>query len=126
MLRIQRDDVDAHRVILVLQGHVIAEWADLLERECAELSRSGLRVALDFSGVAFIGRSGFEALSRLSRAGVRIIGCSQLIADILRQEGIAASQDFEDPNDGSVPGEPDRPGPARLRGPELGDRQGRE
>jgi anti-anti-sigma regulatory factor len=126
MLRIQRDDVDAHRVILVLQGHIIAEWADLLERECAELSRSGFHVALDFSGVVFIGRSGFDALSRLSRAGVPIIGCSQLIADVLRQEGIAASGDFEDANDESVPGEPDRPGPVRLRGPDLGDRQRRE
>jgi anti-anti-sigma regulatory factor len=101
MLRIERDDVDAHRVILVLQGHVVAEWADLLERECAELSRSGLRVALDFSAVAFIGRSGFEALSRLSRAGVPIIGCSQLIADVLGQEGIAASRAFEAGDDGS-------------------------
>lgn len=96
MLRIQRDDVAAQRVVLILQGHIVAEWADLLERECVELSRSGLRVALDLSGVVFIGRSGFEALGRLSRAGVGIIGCSPLIADTLEQEGIDVGADLDD------------------------------
>lgn len=87
MLRIQRENVNAQRVVLILPGHVVAESADLLERECATSSRSGLRVALDSSGVLFIRRSGFEALSRLSRAGVRIVGCSPLFAAMLEQEG---------------------------------------
>jgi anti-anti-sigma regulatory factor len=86
-------------VSLILLGHIVAEWADLLERECFELSRSGHTVALDLSGVVYIGRSGFEALSRLSRAGVGIIGCSPLIADILEHEGIAASRGFGDDNE---------------------------
>jgi len=90
MLRITRLDADAHRVTLVLQGHILLEWADLLERECEELSRAGFDVALDFSDVFFIGRTGFEALTRLSRAGVAIVGCSPLIADMLEQVGIAA------------------------------------
>jgi hypothetical protein len=37
MLRIQRNEVNTHTVALVLQGRIVAEWADLLERECAEL-----------------------------------------------------------------------------------------
>jgi anti-anti-sigma regulatory factor len=90
MLRISRLDVDAHRVTLVLQGHILLEWADLLERECEELRRSGFDVALDFSDVFFIGRTGFEALNRLSGAGVEIFGCSPLIADMLEHVGIAA------------------------------------
>jgi anti-anti-sigma regulatory factor len=88
MLRIQRDDVDADKVNLILQGHIVAEWADLLERECVELGRSGRSVTLDLSEVAYIGRSGFQALSRLSGAGVGIIGCSPLIADMLELDGI--------------------------------------
>jgi len=83
MLRIQRENVNAQRVVLILPGHVVAESAALLERECVTLSRSGLRVALDSSGVLFIRRAGFEALSRLSRAGVRIVGCSPLFAAML-------------------------------------------
>jgi anti-anti-sigma regulatory factor len=92
MLHIQRDDLDAQRVILLLQGHILLESADLLERECDELSRSGHRVALDLSRVVFIGRTGFEALTRLSRAGVQIFGCPPLIAELLEHEGIAATR----------------------------------
>ena len=90
MLRILLNDMDAEHAVLVLQGRIVAEWAELLERECADLSRSGLRVVLDFSEVVFIDRSGLEALSRLTRAGVEIIACPQLIADVLAQEGIVA------------------------------------
>jgi anti-anti-sigma regulatory factor len=92
MLRIRRDNVDAHRVILVLEGHILLEWAELLEHECEELTRSGVHVVLDFSQVFFIGRTGLEVLTRLSRAGVEIFGCSPLIADTLEAEGIAASR----------------------------------
>ena len=91
MLRIQRYDVNARTVSLVLQGRIVAEWADLLESECAELMRSRLRVVLDLSEVVFIGRHGVEALGRLGRAGARVIGCTPLIAAMLEQEGIAVA-----------------------------------
>jgi anti-anti-sigma regulatory factor len=92
MLRILRNDLEPHRVILVLQGRIVGEWAALLEHECVEVCRSSLRVSLDFAEVVFIDRFGFEALSRLTQAGVRIIGCTPLIADALEQKGIVASQ----------------------------------
>ena len=94
MLRIQRHDVNDRTVTLVLQGRIVAEWTDLLERECAKLRRSKLRVALDLSEVVFIGRSGLEALRRLDRAGARVIGCTPLIAAMLGQEGIAVRRPF--------------------------------
>jgi anti-anti-sigma regulatory factor len=77
---------------LLLHGRIAAEWAELLERECEELSRSGFRVVLDLSEVVFIGRSGLETLGRLGRAGVRIVGCSPLIAAMLEQEGIKQTE----------------------------------
>jgi hypothetical protein len=40
--RIQRDNVNAQRVVLILPGHVVAERADLLERGCVTLSRSAV------------------------------------------------------------------------------------
>ena len=92
MLRIVQKNVDAHQVILALEGHILLGWAELLERECVELLRSGRRVALDFSHVGFIGRAGVEALTRLGRAGVEMVGCSPLIADILELEGLTASR----------------------------------
>ena len=90
MLRIQRDEVNAHEATLHLQGRIISDWVVVLERECDEASRAGLRIALDFSEVVFIDRSGFAALARLSRAGADFIGCSPLVAAMLAQEGIAA------------------------------------
>jgi len=88
--------MDAQTVVLILQGRIAAAWADLLERECQELSRSGLRTVLDLSEVVFIGRSGVEVLGRLGLSGVRITGCSPLIAAMLEQEGIALTRDLAD------------------------------
>jgi anti-anti-sigma regulatory factor len=88
VLRIQRNDVNARTVTLALQGRIVAEWADLLERECADVMRSKLRVVLDLSEVVFIGRHGVETLGRLGRAGVRFTGCTPLVAAMLEQEGI--------------------------------------
>ncbi len=88
MLHILRDDSESHRVVFIVQGHIVARWAEVLERECLELSQSGLDVVLDLSGVLFIGRTGLKVLARLSRSGVEITGCSRLITEILEQEGI--------------------------------------
>jgi len=90
MLRIQHDFVAAHDVTLHLQGRIVTEWAELLERECGSLMRSGYRVVLDLSDVVFIGRSGVEVLGRVGRAGARIVGCTPLVAAMLEQEGIAS------------------------------------
>ena len=96
MLRIQRSDVNADAVTLRLQGRIIAEWADLLERECAELMRSNSHVTLDLSEVMFISRFGIEALGRLDRAGARITGCTPLFTAMLEQEGIAVRRPLQD------------------------------
>src|SRR5262245_37051007 len=90
--RIQRDEVEAHTVALIPQGRIVAEWAELLELECEQLSRWGFRVVLDLSEVNVIGRSDFELLRRLYRAKVEITGCSPLDAAMLAREGIPAAR----------------------------------
>ena len=92
MLRIRRDDVNAQETHLLLQGRIVAAWADLLEGECQDLLRTGVRVVLDLSDVIFVGRSGLEALGRLGRAGIGITGASPLIAAMLEQEQIAVGR----------------------------------
>ena len=87
MLRIHRNDIGDHRVILTLEGHVVLEWAD-------GLRRAGFSVALEFSRVAFIGRTGLEALTRLSQAGVEIFACPPLIAEVLEHQGISVRSEF--------------------------------
>jgi hypothetical protein len=90
MLRIWRDDTEAGRALLVLAGRLVAAWADVLERECAEAGRSGLRVALDLSEVRYVSPEGLAALARLWRRGVAIAACPPLIVEMLEQEGIPA------------------------------------
>ena len=102
MLRIVRDD-KGPQVILIVEGRIVTEWADLLEEECLDLIRSGYRVVLDLSSVVFIDRQGIAVLRRLSGAGVEIRGCSALIADMLEDEGLKVSRRKWDMNDRVVP-----------------------
>src|SRR5262245_61698641 len=101
MLRILRVESEGGRFLLDLQGRIAGEWIDLLEGECTDAIRSGLRVALDLTGVTFIGRSGLEALRRLRAAGVEIGACSPLLADTLEQEGIAPGPVRRNAHDGN-------------------------
>jgi hypothetical protein len=90
--RIMLDEVEAHRVVMVLHAHVVEELPEVLYRDCVELSRCGLSVVLVLSEIASIGRPGAEVLGRLARAGIGIIGCSPSIADALEQEGFEADR----------------------------------
>ena len=95
MLRILRDDVTSGWIVLTLQGHLVTEWADVLERECLELRRSGRRVTLDLSALGFIGRHGVTVLGRLQQTGVEIVGGSPLVVDMLEQEGIEVKKEID-------------------------------
>jgi hypothetical protein len=75
MLHIVRNELDARRAVLILEGRIVGAWAEVLEHECREAIRSGFR-------------SGVEVLGRLDASGVGIGGCSPLIADMLEHEGI--------------------------------------
>ena len=88
MLRIHRDDIDEHRVVLVLEGRIAGAWVVLLESECDTLIESGLGVDLDLSEVVYVGHAGLIALRHLLQRGVGITGCSPLLATMLAQEGI--------------------------------------
>ena len=92
MLRIQRIDGKNKEAVLLLQGWIVEEWSDLLARECRQMRESGLEVVLDLSGVVFLGRSGLDALRRISEDGVRITECPPLIAEMIEQEGIAVDR----------------------------------
>jgi len=103
VLRIVRQDRGTHRVVLILEGRIVMEWADALEDECRDLIRSGYRVVLDLSGVNFIGPRGVDVLDRLGWAGVEIKGCSPIIADLLEHEGIKVTRRREDLTERVVP-----------------------
>ncbi len=100
MLRITRE-VEAHsRALLRVEGSVIAEWADLLERESSRLLESRGAMSLDLAGVNFVDRAGVEVLARLSRAGVEIRCRSGPVASVLEGEGVRVTRDADDGDDG--------------------------
>ena len=103
MLRMLREEQGPRRVVLIVEGRIVGEWADVLEDECLKLIRSGLSVTLDLAGVDFIARRGIAALDRLVRIGVQIRDCSPLIADLLEQEGIRITRKNEGGNERVVP-----------------------
>jgi len=72
MLRITHGEETGNRATLRLEGTIGAEWAELLERECAALLGTGTAVSLDLSGVLLVGTAGLDALARLDHAGVEI------------------------------------------------------
>jgi anti-anti-sigma regulatory factor len=97
MLRITRHDTPGQHLALRLEGRLVAQWAELLERECATLLESSDALVVDLCGVVVLDRTGVAALGRLHHAGVAIRGCSDILAGILESEGIPVQRIGEGP-----------------------------
>jgi len=94
-LRITRDRASRSRARVRLEGSISAEWAELLELECALLLRSSSAVSLDLAGVGFVDCAGVEALRRLGLAGVEIHCPPGPVASVLDGEGIRVAPDAD-------------------------------
>ena len=70
-----------------MEGRIVGEWSELLERECANASMDGGAPELDLSGTTHVDRQGIDALQRLSERGFRIIGENPLIAEVRKAGG---------------------------------------
>lgn len=88
------------RATLLLEGSLVAEWAALLEHECASLLHASTAVSLDLTGVRFVDRAGVEALERLARAGVEIRCHPGAVASVLEGEGILVKWNSDGENHG--------------------------
>jgi anti-anti-sigma regulatory factor len=100
VLRITISEGTRSRAILKLEGKIRAEWADLLEEECAGLLRTWSSVSLDLACVSFVDQAGVEALGRLSRAGAEILCPPGPVASVLEAEGIPVAREAEAMNGG--------------------------
>ena len=83
VLWITRVAASYSQVRLKVQGRIVSEWIEVLERECREVFESRRTVQLDFSGVTFISGQGLAMLNRLPAGKVQIVGCSPLIEQVL-------------------------------------------
>ncbi|HEX5043807.1 MAG TPA: hypothetical protein VFV75_12925 [Candidatus Polarisedimenticolaceae bacterium] len=88
MLRITREDTERGKITLKLEGRLAQDLVGLLEQECSTLHALSGAPTLDLSGVTFVDRSGVQALKRLRGMGCAIGGCSDLVASVLKAEGI--------------------------------------
>jgi len=93
VLRITENKGADSGAMLLLEGHLVAEVAGVLEEECSELLHSRAEVGLDLGGVDFIDRTGVEVLSRLSRAGAEIFCPQGPVASVLEGAGIPVTLD---------------------------------
>jgi hypothetical protein len=77
---------DPTAVTLKAEGRIVAEWGDLLERECVARVARGERVRLDLGGVTYVDGVGVDVLRRLAPARIEIVNCRPLIGELLREE----------------------------------------
>jgi hypothetical protein len=87
MLRLTRVMHVNSGVTLMVEGRIVAEWGELLSRECAALIDGGSAVCLDLSGVTYVDARGAELLRQLGPRGVRLLRTPRLLADQLNEDG---------------------------------------
>lgn len=84
MLRITESTNGKHRT-LRLEGKLLEPWTAELRAVVGPLDAPH-GVTLDLGQVSFIDERGAELIRTLTQAGVRVVGCSRFLADILRLE----------------------------------------
>lgn len=84
MLRITEMSNSDGTVTLRVEGKVAAEWSSALEVECLRYPWPQTALVLDFSAVTDIDSRGAGVVRRLEAGGVRLVHCSQLIGDCIR------------------------------------------
>jgi hypothetical protein len=85
VLRITKVAESPSEVTLKLEGRIVSDWVDLVERECVTWLRERPKVRLDFAEVTFVEPSGVEMLQRLAANHVQLINCPPLIAALLQR-----------------------------------------
>ena len=88
MLRLTRSSQPPDRVILLLEGQIVAQWVGLLEDECLRLLEAGQTVFLDLSGVSYLDRRAARLLRELANRSVGLINCQPLVDELVREDAV--------------------------------------
>ena len=88
MLRLTRTSQPPDRVILLLEGQIVAQWVALLEDECLRLLEAERRVFLDLSGVSYVDRRAARLLRELADRSVGLINCPPLVDELVREDAV--------------------------------------
>lgn len=85
MLKVTRVAENDKSVTLKLEGRVVGEWIDALERECTVCLGKRRKLILDFSAVSFVDDRGVKTLKAMQEDRVRLTGCSLFLSELLRR-----------------------------------------
>ncbi len=85
MLRITTIQNGDSPAVLKLEGKLLEPWIGELHEACRIACAGTASAALDLAGISFIDTSGTIALRDLKRRGLRLTGCSPLVAELLKE-----------------------------------------
>jgi anti-anti-sigma regulatory factor len=86
MLRLTRTDQSPSRVVIKVEGQIVAEWVSVLEDECRDLARRDRQVVLDLANVSYLDARAVKLIRALAAGPVSIINCSPLVEELLVEE----------------------------------------
>lgn len=86
MLRITQVSEDSDQVCLKVEGRVIGDWVDELDRTCGSCLSQSRQITLDMSDVTYIDRQGVETLKRILGKNVRLTGATLLVQALLGRQ----------------------------------------
>ena len=90
MLRITRLDDRESAHVLKLEGKLLEPWIGELTEACSRMRSEGGAATLDLTAVSYVDAYAAEALGRLRRSGVRLMGCSPLVAELIGCDDLAS------------------------------------
>jgi len=85
MLRITTIQNDGLPAILKLEGKLLEPWIGELHEACRKTHESVELSALDLAGLTYVDTPGTIALRDLRRRGIALVGCSPLVAELLKE-----------------------------------------
>jgi hypothetical protein len=85
MLRITTTQSDDSPSVLKLEGKLLEPWIGELHEACRRACERTASATLDLAGLSFVDVPGSIALRDLRRRGLRLTGCSPLVAELLKE-----------------------------------------
>jgi anti-anti-sigma regulatory factor len=85
MLRITTIQNDGSPTVLKLEGKLLEPWIGELHEACRKTGDQVGHATLDLAGLTYVDVPGTIALRDLRRRGVMLVGCSPLVAELLKE-----------------------------------------
>jgi hypothetical protein len=85
MLRITTVETADAPAVLKLEGKLLEPWIGELDEACRRACVRRASATIDLAGISFVDIPGTIALRSLRRRGMRLVGCSPLVTELLKE-----------------------------------------